>query len=118
MPRRGQRCGFQPRRIGLGVFVAALLRFEDEKALLVKVDEFGRRMAEAIVEHHRVLEDVAVLRGIGLRRLRPRDADHVAEFAQEELVIGPLGMPEASQRAMKSATGGLLVWLSVISAAD
>lgn len=83
----------------LGAGPAALLRLEDEAAALVEVDSSARCRAVQLAEGHPALEDI----GVGVRvvrgGLRTRHAQRVAEFGQEQRVVGAL-LPAVSGRPM------------------
>lgn len=74
-----------------GIGGEALLGFVDEVARLVEVDEIRGAGAIWVGAGDGAVEDVEVLRGIGLGGGRARDAEDVAEFGEEHLVVCPLG---------------------------
>ena len=67
-----------------------MLRFEHERAALVEVYATCAGCAVAILERDRALEDISVLCVVTPRRLRARDAEHVAQLGQEQLIVRPL----------------------------
>ena len=70
-----------------------MLGFIDEMPGLVEVDVIGGGGAVGIDPGDGAVEDVAVLRGLGCGGVRAWDADDVAEFGEEHLVVRPLGGP-------------------------
>jgi hypothetical protein len=76
---------------GEGVDGEALLGFVDEAPGFVEVDVIGGGGAVRVDAGDGAVEDVAVLRGIGRGGVGARDADDVAEFGEEHLVVRPLG---------------------------
>jgi hypothetical protein len=74
-------------------FGDALFGFEDEVAGLVEVDVVGDGGAVGVHAGDGAIEDVEVLRGIGRGGIGAGDADDVAEFREEHLVVRALGGP-------------------------
>ena len=70
-------------RVGLG----ALLGFEDEEALFVEVDESEALASAFVKEDCFALEDVTVAVGIAGFRIGTRNAQEVAELAEERLTV-------------------------------
>ena len=70
---------------------AALFGFEDEAAAFVEIDETGAGEAGRVTEGYGALEDVVILGGVGDGRVGARDFQVVAEFGEEECVVGPFG---------------------------
>jgi hypothetical protein len=77
---------------GLGgfAFFHSLLRFEDVAAAFVEVDAPGARGAVRVMKGDAALENVGVVRVVRFGRVRPRDAEQVAQLGKEELVIRTL----------------------------
>ena len=75
---------------GVVLLLDALFRFEHEAAAFVEVDPFGRVGAVEVIEADVAFEDVGVLAVVLHGRIGPRDFDDVAQFGEEELVVGPL----------------------------
>jgi hypothetical protein len=73
------------------LLVAALLGFEREAAALVEIDAAGAAGAVGVAEGDGALEDVGVAGVVGLARVRTRDVQEIAEFREEELIVGALG---------------------------
>ena len=69
----------------------ALFGFADEVAGFVEVDVVGDGGAVGVHAGDGAVEDVEVFRGIGRGGIGAGDADDVAEFGEEHLVIGALG---------------------------
>ena len=70
---------------------AALFGFEHEAALFVEVDEAGARNAGRVAERNGTFEDVVIPIAVGDSGVGTRDFQVVAEFGEEEGVVGPLG---------------------------
>jgi hypothetical protein len=70
---------------------AALFGFEDEAAAFIEIDAAGAGSAVAVVEVNGAFKDVGVLRIVGNGGIGTGDAEDVAEFGEEELVIGAFG---------------------------
>ena len=68
-----------------------MLGFENEAAAFVEVDAAGGDGAVALVELDVALEDVGVLRDVGLGGLGLGDSELIAELREEQAVVGPLG---------------------------
>nr|WP_246685398.1 hypothetical protein [Methylobacterium sp. WL103] len=81
--------GDLPRRV-LRAGKARLLGFEDEVPAPVEVDAPGSRTAVARAQAHGALEGVVVAGGVAAGRLRSGYAEHVAELAEEHLVVRAL----------------------------
>lgn len=77
--------------IEAGLLLAALFGFEDEGFAAVEVDEVGRDLIEAVVEFDGVVEGVAVLLGIVGGGIGAGDFEEVAEFGEEDLIVGAFG---------------------------
>ena len=86
--RRHDRQGELPDDLVAGALQSRLLGFQDEATPLVEVDPGMADEAVAVALAQRALEDVVVARGPGLGGIRSRQAEHVAEFDQEEPVVG------------------------------
>jgi hypothetical protein len=67
----------------------ALFRLQDKAPSLVQIDPPRRVRAVQIVEQHVALEDVRIAGVVLDRRLRPGDLQHVAQFGEEKLIVGP-----------------------------
>ena len=76
----GCRCGIK----------AALLGFKHEAAMLVEIDPAATMAAFAIGLVDQTLEHIGVQLAVRTRRVRPGDADDVAQLRQEQHVIGTL----------------------------
>ena len=74
-----------------GDFVAPLLGLQNETAMLVKIDAADAGHAGAVAKGDRALEDVGVIAVIRAGGVGARDAQKIAEFGKEELVISALG---------------------------
>lgn len=69
----------------------SLLGFQHEAAALIQINPPRRSRAVRILKADGTLENVSIARVIGLRGLRARDFEYVAQFGEKELVIGALG---------------------------
>ncbi|MEX2171218.1 MAG: hypothetical protein WD851_17995 [Pirellulales bacterium] len=83
-----------------------MLRFADEAGSFVEVDPLDRVGAVAVVEADATLEDVGVVGVVLDGRLGPRDGEHVAQFREEELVVGAFG-PGGFTPAVDEGLGGV-----------
>ena len=69
----------------------ALFGFQHEAAAFVEIDETGAGEAGRVTEGYGALEDVVILAGVGDGRVGARDFQVVAEFGEEESVVGTFG---------------------------
>ncbi len=67
-----------------------LFRFEDERAALVEINASGTGRAVAVLKRHRLFKDVSILVFVGFGWFGSRDFEYVAEFGEENLVVGAL----------------------------
>ena len=77
--------------VGGGIDGKALLGLADKVACFVKVDVVRGAGAVQMGTSDGAVKDVEVLRGIRSSGVRARDAENVAEFGQEHLIVRPLG---------------------------
>ena len=89
-----------------GICVAPLLGLQHEAPLLVEVDPAGAREGGAVAEGDGPLEDVGVVPIVGLGRFGARDPEEVAQFGEEELVVGALGRAGGLPAAEEIGYGG------------
>jgi hypothetical protein len=73
------------------MLLAALLGLQGKAGPLVQVDPSGAGGAVAVVEGHRPLKDIVVLCVVGDGGVGSRDAENIAEFRKEQLIVGSFG---------------------------
>ena len=91
----GQTLGLEHVLLARNGFVAtlppALLGLEDEAIALVEVDPLVGAALAALAPDDRALEHVVVELMRSARRIGPVDTQNVAQFAQEQRIVGALG---------------------------
>ena len=92
--------------VGFGFGGGALFGFEDEGGAAVEVDAAGGFAALAVVESDGAFEDVGVAACIRGGGVGPGDVEEVAEFGEEELVVGAFGRAGVGPAGDKSRNGG------------
>jgi hypothetical protein len=87
----------------------ALLGLQDEAAAFVEIDAADGDVAVAVVHGDGALEDVGVVAIVGDGWLGTGDLEEIAEFREEQRLIGPLGGAGLFPALYKVANRGLVV---------